>query len=179
MSRLPAVLAASLRIAAAFAGLWWKIRRGRRGGGGFEHPKDGWAGVGIWAAHDSGGDGHGADGSRGKPTVQGGTTMCRRVAGIAALAWAFAAGASADESAPAAFERPARIQADGAHVDTGDAWGHASPWIADADGDGRSDLIVGDFSGKFRLFRNSGAGPVYASAGFLQAGGEDAHVPIY
>jgi hypothetical protein len=87
----------------------------------------------------------------------------------------------APAKAAACLEKPVRLKADGAFIDTGAAWGHASPWLVDIDGDGKRDLIVGDFSGKFRVFLNTGtnARPVYKSAGFLQAGGVDAHVPIY
>ncbi len=49
------------------------------------------------------------------------------------------------------------------------------------DGDGKRDLVVGDFSGFFRLYRNEGTNqqPRYARAVNLQAGGVDAKVPIY
>src|SRR5262245_40653982 len=83
--------------------------------------------------------------------------------------------AAAPPSAPPALpelEKPVRLKADGAFIDTGSAWGHASPWLVDLDGDGKRDLVVGDFSGKFRVFLNAGtdARPVYRSAGFLLAG---------
>ena len=53
--------------------------------------------------------------------------------------------------------------------------------LVDWDGDGVQDLIVGDFSGLFRFFRNTGTNqkPRYANAVNLQAGGVDARVPIY
>jgi hypothetical protein len=49
------------------------------------------------------------------------------------------------------------------------------------DGDGRRDLLVGDFGGLFRLYRNVGTerAPRYAAAETLKAGGEEAKVPIY
>ena len=49
------------------------------------------------------------------------------------------------------------------------------------DGDGLRDLVVGDFSGLFHVYRNQGTNraPRYAAAVNLQAGGTDAKVPIY
>jgi hypothetical protein len=86
---------------------------------------------------------------------------------------------SADE--PAIFHKPLRLQADGMDIDTGEAWGHSGPSLADVDGDGQRDLVVGDFSGKFRFYKNVGSEkePKYAALKFVQAGNTDAHVPIY
>lgn len=50
------------------------------------------------------------------------------------------------------------------------------PYVADWDGDGVKDLIVGQFSqGKIRLYLNSGtnASPVFTTYSFLQADGSD------
>ena len=49
------------------------------------------------------------------------------------------------------------------------------------DGDGRRDLLVGDFSGEFRLYRNVGTDrePKFAAGELLIAGGAMAKVPIY
>ena len=79
------------------------------------------------------------------------------------------------------FHPPARLAAADGIIDSGPAWGHCGPWVADVDGDGVHDLVVGDFSGLFRFYRNEGtdAKPRYAKAVNLQAGGEDAKVPIY
>lgn len=79
------------------------------------------------------------------------------------------------------FEDPVRIEADGQAIDTGKVWGHCAPCLEDMDGDGLVDLIVGDFSGKFHLYRNEGTKtePKFTSAGNVQASGEDAKVPIY
>jgi hypothetical protein len=79
------------------------------------------------------------------------------------------------------FHPPVRLTAAGEVIDSGPSWGHSSPWIADIDGDGVNDLVVGDFSGLFRFYRNEGSNnkPRYAKAVNLQAGGVDAKVPIY
>ena len=76
-----------------------------------------------------------------------------------------------------------RLEADGKPIDIGELSGyaHAGPWIADVDGAGDRDLLVGDFPGYFWLFENEGSesAPVYTSRGKLQAGGEDAKTPVY
>ncbi len=79
------------------------------------------------------------------------------------------------------FHAPVRLEAAGGVIDHGPAWGHAGPWVVDVDGDGVKDLVVGDFSGFFTVYRNTGtdAKPVYAEGVKLKAGGVDAQVPIY
>jgi hypothetical protein len=91
---------------------------------------------------------------------------------------------AADVPAPAkndVFHPAVRLVAADGVLDSGPSWGHSSPWIADIDGDGVKDLVVGDFSGLFRFYRNEGTDrqPRYARAVNLQAGGVDALVPIY
>ena len=79
------------------------------------------------------------------------------------------------------FHKPVRLEADDQPIDTGKAWGHSGPCLADVDGDGLKELVVGDFSGKFRLYRNVGSKkePKLTSADYLMADGKMAEVPIY
>lgn len=83
----------------------------------------------------------------------------------------------------AAFAAPVRLEADGEPIDIGSLSkiAHAGPWIADIDGDGDRDLLVGDFPGYFWVFDNTGTdkSPIYKAKGKLQAGGEDAKTPVY
>ncbi len=69
---------------------------------------------------------------------------------LAAVA-ALTAGAWADEL----FHPPVRIEADGKPIDV--EVGHAAPLLADFDGDGVRDLLVGQFGGgKLWIFKNVG-----------------------
>jgi hypothetical protein len=84
-------------------------------------------------------------------------------------------------AATGTLHAPARLSATDGVIDSGPSWGHSGPWVEDVDGDGRRDLVVGDFSGLFRLYRNEGTNrePRYAAAVNLRAGDADAKVPIY
>jgi hypothetical protein len=79
------------------------------------------------------------------------------------------------------FEKPVRLEADGKIIDTGDNSGHSGPTWADVDGDGVPDLVIGDFSGQFRVCRNfTRIGvPRLGPMTYLMAGGVRAKVPIY
>jgi hypothetical protein len=84
-------------------------------------------------------------------------------------------------AATGTLHAPTRLSAADGVIDSGPSWGHSGPWVEDVDGDGQRDLIVGDFSGLFRLYRNEGTNhePRYAAAVNLRAGDADAKVPIY
>jgi hypothetical protein len=71
-----------------------------------------------------------------------------------------------------------KIEADGRAIDV--SVGHLVPCVADWNGDGLNDLIVGQFSqGKVKLFVNTGSAeePVLEDAGFMQAGGAEITLP--
>jgi hypothetical protein len=76
----------------------------------------------------------------------------------------------------AEFDRPVRLEAGGAAVRV-ESPGYAAPCWADIDGDGKKDLLVGQFNGgKIRVFKNLGEGKLAAGA-WLQAQGQAAEVP--
>jgi hypothetical protein len=79
------------------------------------------------------------------------------------------------------LEKPFQLQADGQFIDSGANWGHCGPCAVDIDGDGLKDLIVGDFSGYFTIYKNVGTAtsPEYKVDGRLQVEGQDAKVNIY
>ena len=76
----------------------------------------------------------------------------------------------------AEFEPPVRLKADGVAVRV-ESPGYAAPCWADGDGDGKKDLLVGQFNkGKIRLFKNLGEGKL-AGGVWLEAEGQVAEVP--
>ena len=86
--------------------------------------------------------------------------------------------ASAGPPASAELAPPVRVEAAGKAIDTD--VGHAAPLVADFDGDGVHDLLVGQFGGgTLWAFRNEGsnAQPRLAKGVKVQAGGKDASVP--
>jgi hypothetical protein len=69
--------------------------------------------------------------------------------GVVALAWP-ALAAESGSLAP-----PVKLQADGKPIDVD--IGHAAPFVADLNGDGTLQLLVGQFgNGKLRIYRNEG-----------------------
>ena len=74
---------------------------------------------------------------------------------------------------------PVRIEAAGRPIDT--EVGHAAPFVADFDGDGVRDLLVGQFhEGRLRVYRNAGSNsrPRFDSYTWFRAGGKVASVPV-
>jgi hypothetical protein len=74
------------------------------------------------------------------------------------------------------FESPVRLTADGVAVRV-ESPGYAAPCWADVDGDGKKDLLVGQFNqGKIRVFKNLGDGK-FAAGVWLKADGQVAEIP--
>jgi len=76
-------------------------------------------------------------------------------------------------AASAEFAEPVQVQADGKAIDV--RIGHLVPAAVDWNGDGKKDLLVGQFlGGKIHLYLNTGtdADPKLTDAGELEAGGK-------
>jgi len=74
------------------------------------------------------------------------------------------------------FHPPVRLTAGGAVIRV-EAPGYAAPCLADVDGDGKPDLLVGQFNGgKIQVFKGLGGGK-FARGTWLQADGKAAEVP--
>jgi len=92
------------------------------------------------------------------------------VASLLLLAFASSDGPSVD------FAPPVRLKAGDKFVSV-ESPGYACPCWADIDGDGRKDLLVGQFAdGKVAVHRNVGDGKL-AERKWLEAGGKVAEVP--
>ena len=78
------------------------------------------------------------------------------------------------------FEPPMMLKADGTPIAV-ESPGYACPTIADVDGDGVDDLVVGQFNGgKMHFYRNLSAAdelPKYASQQWINTGSTPAEVP--
>jgi hypothetical protein len=76
----------------------------------------------------------------------------------------------------AEFQPPVRLEANGTAVRV-ESPGYAAPCWADIDGDGKKDLLVGQFSqGKIRVYKNLGGNKLAAGA-WLKADSIDAEIP--
>ncbi len=74
------------------------------------------------------------------------------------------------------FEKPVRVKAGDTFISTEEP-GYASPFLADVDGDGKKDLLVGQYNGgKIKVYPGNGHGE-FAEGRWLKADGEVAEVP--
>ncbi len=79
------------------------------------------------------------------------------------------------------FEKPIRLEDEGGVIDV--EIGHAAPFVADIDKDGKPDLLVGQFgSGRLRIYKNvaddeDGEEPRFAGFQWLMAEKEISSVP--
>ena len=99
-------------------------------------------------------------------------------AAVALPAAAFAAN-NAAQAPKSELAPPVQVQADGKPIDITEI-GHAAPFHADFDGDGKRDLLVGQFGGgKLRVYKNTGteAEPKFANYEYFKAGADLGTVP--
>jgi hypothetical protein len=85
-------------------------------------------------------------------------------------------GGSSALCSAADFEPPVRLMAGNAAVRV-ESPGYAAPCWADIDGDGKKELLVGQFNkGKIQVFKHLGSAK-FAAGNWLQADGTVAEVP--
>ena len=105
--------------------------------------------------------------------LEGGGRLRVTIATVTVLLCAATAFAETSE-----LTAPKRIEASGKPIDVD--IGHAAPFVGDFDGDGKHDLLVGQFGqGKLRIFRNLGSNknPKFEDFTWFQASDGDGKVP--
>lgn len=106
----------------------------------------------------------------------------RLAAALAAVALPAAALAAENGKPSAQLAPPVQVQADGKPLDIGEI-GHAAPFFADFDNDGKRDLLVGQFGnqgqGKLLIFKNQGTDsePRFSQHDYLKVGADLGTVP--
>lgn len=73
------------------------------------------------------------------------------------------------------FDAPVAIEANGSPINVGYG-GNASPFVVDWNGDGKQDLLLGQFDGgRVRYYENIGDdfAPAFGDSAFVQADGAD------
>ncbi|MHC4134390.1 MAG: FG-GAP repeat domain-containing protein [Planctomycetota bacterium] len=102
--------------------------------------------------------------------------MMRRWTGIALGACVLTSTVAADRSNE--LEKPIRLKAGDAIIDTGAHTAHAGPLFADYDGDGLPDLLVGNLRGHIQLYRNVGTrkAPKFEDKGLLEVDGKPVRI---
>ncbi len=91
-----------------------------------------------------------------------------------------AAASSVRAAEPSELKAPVQIKVNGRALDV-ERVGHSAPFVADFDGDGVRDLLVGQFhEGRLRVYRNTGSNrvPKFDSYTWFEAGGALGRVPV-
>ncbi len=94
--------------------------------------------------------------------------MFKKIFTIASLA--VGSGFAAD------FQEPYHVVIEGKPLQT-DWWGYAAPGLHDLNGDGKKDLLVGQYEGgRIKIYPGKGDG-AFGKGDWLKAGGEIAEIP--